>query len=99
METGDNNAVQSSTLSAKVPYSAVLSNKRFRRLWFSQFISGTGDWLVIGLLIPLVTTLSGGSAFAVAGIMIAKILPSLFLSSFTGVFVDHFDRAEGDDGL
>ncbi len=92
METGDNNAVQSSTLSAKVPYSAVLSNKRFRRLWFSQFISGTGDWLVIGLLIPLVTTLSGGSAFAVAGIMIAKILPSLFLSSFTGVFVDHFDR-------
>lgn len=75
-----------------VPYSAVLSNKRFRRLWFSQFISGTGDWLVIGLLIPLVTTLSGGSSFAVAGIMIAKILPSLLLSSFTGVFVDHFDR-------
>jgi len=76
----------------KVPYRAVLSNKRFRRLWVSQFVSGTGDWLVIGLLIPLVTTLSGGSSFAVAGIMIAKILPSLFLSSFTGVFVDHFDR-------
>ena len=73
-------------------YSAVLSNKRFRRLWFSQFVSGLGDWLVIGLLIPLVTTLSGGSSFAVAGIMIAKILPSLFLSSFVGVFVDHFDR-------
>ncbi|MDZ4655615.1 MAG: MFS transporter [Coriobacteriia bacterium] len=76
----------------KVPYSAVLSNKRFRRLWFSQFISGLGDWLVIGLLIPLVTTLSGGSSFAVAGIMIAKIVPSLFFSSFIGVFVDHFDR-------
>ena len=76
----------------KVPYSAVLSNKRFRRLWFSQFVSGIGDWLVVGLLIPLVTTLSGGSSFAVAGIMIAKIVPSLFLSSFVGVFVDHFDR-------
>jgi dTMP kinase len=81
-----------SALRVKVPYSAVLSNKRFRRLWVSQFVSGTGDWLVIGLLIPLVTTMSGGSSFAVAGIMIAKILPSLFLSSFVGVFVDHFDR-------
>ncbi|MBN2822435.1 MAG: MFS transporter [Coriobacteriia bacterium] len=82
----------SQSAEGNVPYSAVLSNKRFRRLWFSQFISGTGDWLVIGLLIPLVTTLSGGSSFAVAGIMIAKIVPSLFLSSFVGVFVDHFDR-------
>jgi dTMP kinase len=51
-----------------------------------------GDWLVVGLLIPLVTTLSGGSAFAVAGIMIAKIIPSLLFSSFIGVFVDRFDR-------
>lgn len=76
----------------KVPYKVVLSNKPFRRLWFSQFVSGVGDWLVIGLLIPLVTSLSGGSSFAVAGIMIAKIVPALFFSSFIGVFVDHFDR-------
>lgn len=76
----------------KVPYSAVLHNKRFRALWGAQFISGIGDWLVIGLLIPLVTTLTGGSSFAVAGIMIAKIIPSLLLSSFIGVFVDRFDR-------
>jgi len=77
---------------AKVPYSAVLKNKRFRALWLSQFVSGLGDWLVIGLLIPLVTTLTGGSSFAVAGIMIAKIIPSLLFSSVIGVFVDHFDR-------
>ncbi|MRS12144.1 MAG: MFS transporter [Actinobacteria bacterium] len=76
----------------KVRYSAVLKNKRFRALWTSQFISGIGDWLVIGLLIPLVTTLTGGSSFAVAGIMIAKIIPSLLFSSFIGVFVDRFDR-------
>lgn len=73
-------------------YSAVLRNKRFRALWLSQFVSGIGDWLVIGLLIPLVTTLTGGSSFAVAGIMIAKIIPSLLFSSFIGVFVDRFDR-------
>ena len=76
----------------KVPYRAVLRNRRFRKLWLSGFISGIGDWLVIGLLIPLVTTLSGGSSFAVAGIMIAKIIPSLLFSSFIGVFVDRFDR-------
>lgn len=77
---------------AKVPYSAVLRNKRFRALWLSQFVSGVGDWLVVGLLIPLVTTLTGGSSFAVAGIMIAKIIPSLLFSSLIGVFVDRFDR-------
>lgn len=76
----------------QVPYRAVLRNRRFRTLWLSGFVSGVGDWLVIGLLIPLVTTLSGGSSFAVAGIMIAKIIPSLLFSSLIGVFVDRFDR-------
>ncbi|MDO8880972.1 MAG: MFS transporter [Coriobacteriia bacterium] len=76
----------------KSRYAGVLRNRRFRALWLSQFVSGVGDWLVVGLLIPLVTTLSGGSAFAVAGIMIAKIIPSLLFSSFIGVFVDRFDR-------
>jgi len=70
----------------------LVGNSKFRRLWLAQFVSSTGDWLVIGLLIPIVTTLSGGSSFAVAGIMIAKILPALVLSSVTGVIVDRFDR-------
>ena len=78
--------------SASGGYRRLLSNKRFRRLWYAQFVSGIGDWLVIGFLMPLVTKLSGGSAFAVAGILIAKIIPALVLSSFTGVLVDRFDR-------
>ncbi len=73
-------------------YRRLAANTRFRRLWFSQFVSGVGDWLVIGFLLPLVTTLSGGSAFAVAGILIAKIIPALVFSSVIGVFVDRFDR-------
>ncbi len=73
-------------------FAPLLSDARFRRLWLSQFVSGVGDWLVIGLLIPLVTALTGGSAFAVAGIMIVKILPALLLSSVVGVLVDRFDR-------
>ncbi len=73
-------------------YGRVLSNPRFRRLWVGQVVSGIGDWLVIGLLIPLVTQLSDGSAFAVAGIMIAKIIPSLLYGSVLGAMVDRFDR-------
>jgi dTMP kinase len=73
-------------------YRRLLRNPNFRRLWVSQFVSGIGDWLVIGFLMPLVTSLSGGSSFAVAGILIAKIIPALVLSSFTGVLVDRFDR-------
>lgn len=73
-------------------YRRLASNTGFRHLWLSQFVSGVGDWLVIGFLMPLVTTLSGGSSFAVAGILIAKIIPALVFSSVIGVFVDRFDR-------
>ncbi len=76
----------------KGAYRRMLQDPRFRRLWAAQLVSGIGDWLVIGLLIPAVTALSGGSSFAVAGILIAKIIPALVLSSVTGVLVDRFDR-------
>lgn len=78
--------------SAPGVYRRLFATKSFRRLWISQSVSGIGDWIIIGLLMPLVTQLSGGSSFAVAGILIAKIIPSLFLSSLIGVFVDFFDR-------
>lgn len=68
------------------------SNKMFRRMWIGQFVSGIGDWLIVGILVPTVSALSGGSSAAVAGILIAKIIPALFLSSFTGALVDRFDR-------
>jgi len=76
----------------RAAFRRILGDGRFRRLWAGQFVSGIGDWLIVGLLIPMVSTLSGGSSFAVAGIMIAKIIPSLVLSSVTGALVDRFDR-------
>jgi MFS family permease len=75
-------------------YKRIIANPSFRRLWIGQVISGIGDWLVIGLLIPLVTQLSNGSALAVAGIMIAKIIPSLVYGSVLGSLVDRFDRRQ-----
>ena len=73
-------------------YRRLFRNRNFRRMWYGQFVSGIGDWLVIGFLIPLVTSMSGGSSFAVAGILVAKIIPALVFSSFIGVMVDRFDR-------
>lgn len=80
------------TASGKHSIQRLFSSHNFRKLWVAQFISSMGDWLIIGILIPTVTALSGGSSTAVAGILIAKIIPALFLSSITGVLVDHFDR-------
>ncbi|MDZ4168939.1 MAG: MFS transporter [Coriobacteriia bacterium] len=76
----------------KGAFGRLLRDPRFRRLWTAQLVSGIGDWLVIGLLIPMVSALSGGSSFAVAGILIAKIIPALVLSGVTGALVDRFDR-------
>ena len=84
--------IEEATPASTGAYRRILANQQFRRLWYAQFVSGIGDWLVIGFLMPLVTTLSGGSSFAVAGILIAKIIPALVFSSLTGVLVDRFDR-------
>jgi dTMP kinase len=73
-------------------YRRLFTNRNFSKLWIAQTISGIGDWLVVGLLIPLVTDISNGSSMAVAGIMIAKIIPSLLLGGVLGVAVDRFDR-------
>jgi hypothetical protein len=41
-------------------YRRLFANSNFRKLWYGQFVSGIGDWLVIGFLMPLVTKMSGG---------------------------------------
>ena len=87
---GDGNVIGESN--GNGGYGRLLKNANFRRLWYAQFVSGIGDWLVIGLLMPLVAKLSGGSSFAVAGILIAKIIPALLFSSVIGAMVDRFDR-------
>lgn len=84
--------VEMAPVDAAGGYKRLLANRSFRNLWIGQTISGVGDWLVVGLLIPLVGTLAPGSSMAVAGIMIAKIIPSLLIGSVLGVLVDRFDR-------
>lgn len=92
ISVGIPDAVETAGLAASGGYRRLFGNRDFAALWVGQTISGVGDWLVVGLLIPLVTQLSNGSSMAVAGIMIAKIIPSLVLGSVLGVVVDRFDR-------
>ncbi len=73
-------------------YKRLMRDRGFRSLWLGQTISGIGDWLVVSLLISIVTQRSNGSALAIAGIMIAKIIPSLLFSGVIGAVVDRFDR-------
>jgi dTMP kinase len=92
ISVGAPGAVETAELAASGGYRRLFTDRSFRNLWIAQTISGVGDWLVVGLLIPLVTGLSKGSSMAVAGIMIAKIVPSLLLGSVLGVLVDRYDR-------
>ncbi|MDO8914950.1 MAG: MFS transporter, partial [Coriobacteriia bacterium] len=92
ISVGAPDAVETAERAASGGYRRLFANRGFRKLWVAQTISGVGDWLVVGLLIPLVTEISNGSSMAVAGIMIAKIIPSLLLGGVLGVAVDRFDR-------
>jgi dTMP kinase len=92
ISVGAPDAIEAASRAASGGYRRLFRNHGFRNMWIGQTISGVGDWLVIGLLIPLVSNLAPGSSMAVAGIMIAKIVPSLLMGSVLGVFVDRFDR-------
>jgi dTMP kinase len=92
ISVGAPDVMQTANLAASGGYRRLFGNRGFRNMWIGQTISGVGDWLVVGLLIPLVGTLAPGSSMAVAGIMIAKIIPSLLIGSVLGVLVDRFDR-------
>jgi dTMP kinase len=92
ISVGAPDVVETANVAASGGYRRLLANRSFRNMWVGQTISGVGDWLVVGLLIPLVSSLAPGSSMAVAGIMIAKIIPSLLIGSVLGVLVDRFDR-------
>jgi dTMP kinase len=92
MIVGPDLGIPMPTGETKGAFKRLMGNRGFRNMWIGQTISGVGDWLVIGLLIAVVGTLAPGSSIAIAGIMVAKIVPSLLIGSVLGVLVDRFDR-------
>ena len=74
----------------------VLAIPAFRKLWNSMLFSSLGDWLGLLATTAMASQLSGGSYatanFAIAGVFIARLLPSVFLGPIAGVIADRFDR-------
>jgi MFS family permease len=68
----------------------LLRNTRFVYLWAGQGISFVGDFVSTVAIVVLVADLSG-SASAVGGVLLARLLPTL-ASPFFGVLADRFDR-------
>jgi dTMP kinase len=60
-----------------------------------MLVSSTGDWVGFVAVAALVTRLGSQSRFvglAVAGVMLARLLPSVLFGPFAGVFADRYDR-------
>ncbi|MEY3149365.1 MAG: hypothetical protein RL029_639 [Actinomycetota bacterium] len=75
---------------------SVLSIPAFRRLWNAMAFSSFGDWLGLLATTALAQQLAGGNYatanFAIAGVFIARLLPSVILGPLAGVIADKFDR-------
>ncbi len=66
-------------------------NESFRNLWFGQVVSELGDWLNSIAIYALILRLSD-SGMAMAGAMMAKLLPIVLISPIAGVVVDRVSR-------
>jgi MFS family permease len=69
---------------------SLLGNVRFMRLWVGQGISFVGDAVSMVALVILVVQIAG-SASAVGGALVARLLPTL-ASPLAGVLADRLDR-------
>lgn len=71
----------------------LFGSKAFFRLWLTQVVSATGDWLGFLAIAALATRVGAGSPEAAVGVvMSARLVPGFFLGPAAGVFADRFDR-------
>jgi dTMP kinase len=90
---GTDAAVSSAGWSA---YGSLLRDRSFRNLTLAMATSSLGDWIGVLAIIALTESILGegtrAAAFAVSGVMVARVLPTLVLGPVAGVFVDRWDR-------
>src|SRR3989442_5456523 len=72
----------------------LLVDPSFSRLWRAMLVSSLGDGVGFVAVASLVAHLGGQrlGALAVAGVMMARLLPSVLFGPFAGVLADRFDR-------
>ncbi len=71
------------------------SSRPFRRMAMAGGAASLGDWMGFLAIIALTADIMGetrAAAFAVSGVMAARVIPSLLLAPVAGVFVDRWDR-------
>ncbi|HEX9695131.1 MAG TPA: MFS transporter [Actinomycetota bacterium] len=73
-------------------FKAVLANRNFRMLFWGQAVSALGDWVGTLAFIAAADQLSGGNAFAITGVLVLRLVPTLFATPIGGVVADRFDR-------
>lgn len=70
-------------------------NRPFLLMLGSTLVSTLGDWGGFLAIIALTSQIMGptrSAAFAVSGVMVARVLPSLVIGPVAGVFVDRWNR-------
>ncbi|HSL15567.1 MAG TPA: MFS transporter, partial [Actinomycetota bacterium] len=71
----------------------LLTHRPFARLLAAQTVSSLGDWVGFVAVAALVERLGGTvGAFAVAGVMMARMLPAILFGPVAGVLADRLDR-------
>ncbi|MGH2688170.1 MAG: MFS transporter, partial [Actinomycetota bacterium] len=69
----------------------LLRERAFQRLFVSQAISASGDWIGMIAILTLVKNLTENE-FAVAAALLARLAPALFFGPVAGVVADRWDR-------
>lgn len=69
----------------------VLRRRNFALLWCGGLVSVAGDW-VLNAALPFFVYAETESTAATAGMLVARLAPSVLLGSVAGVFVDRWDR-------
>lgn len=75
----------------------VLAIKPFRQLWLALGLSSFGDWLGLLATTALASNLGGESSyaaanFAVAGVLILRLVPAIVFGPLAGAAADRLDR-------
>jgi dTMP kinase len=71
----------------------LVTNTQFSKLLLAQTVSSFGDWVGFVAVTALVINRGGASgAYAVAGVMVARMLPGILFGPIAGAIVDRFNR-------
>lgn len=68
----------------------LVTHAQFSKLLVAQTVSSFGDWVGFVAVTALVASKGGG--YAIAAVMVARMLPAILFGPLAGAIVDRFDR-------